>query len=109
PLLNSRDDSDKYRNGCQRLENMIPLVEGGVMRRPGLERMSTGQDQPSRLMPFAFSTGTSYILEFRENTVRFWSNGQVVPKLDASGALELATPWGLDDIQKLQAAQINDV
>jgi len=36
PLLDSRSDLQKYFAGCQKLENMIPYVEGGVFARPGL-------------------------------------------------------------------------
>jgi len=33
--LDARSDLEKYASSCRRLENMIPLVTGGVTRRPG--------------------------------------------------------------------------
>ena len=33
--IDGRSDVDKYMSSCRTLENMVPLVYGGVTRRPG--------------------------------------------------------------------------
>jgi len=35
PQIDARIDVEKYGSGCRHLENMIPLIYGGVERRPG--------------------------------------------------------------------------
>ena len=36
PYTLARTDLAKYKNACERLENFIPLVTGGITRRPGM-------------------------------------------------------------------------
>ena len=33
--LQARVDLAKYQNGCKTMLNWLPLIEGGMMRRPG--------------------------------------------------------------------------
>lgn len=35
PKIDVRSDVDKYYQGCRTLENVIPIVPGGVIRMPG--------------------------------------------------------------------------
>ncbi len=35
--IDARSDIEKYVSGCRKLENMIPLIFGGVEKRPGTE------------------------------------------------------------------------
>ena len=35
PTLYTRTDIQQYSNGAKTLKNVIPLVEGGVRKRPG--------------------------------------------------------------------------
>ena len=35
PILSTRTDVAQYSNGARTLFNVIPLVEGGVKKRPG--------------------------------------------------------------------------
>lgn len=89
PLLDGRTDIDKYRMGCQILENFIPLPAGGVMRRPGTIFIGNGvyDSKRVRLLPFIFSETTRYVMEFGNLYVRFWdadslSIVQYVPSRD---------------------------
>jgi len=43
PLMASRIDQAKYDAGCQTCENFIPLIYGGVKRRPGTEFIAKQQ------------------------------------------------------------------
>ena len=69
----------KYASGCRQLENMLPLVQGGAMKRSGTRYVknchhiaSTAHD--SRLIPFEFSTEQAYIIELCHFTMRFFRN-----------------------------------
>ena len=39
--LKGRVDLDKYKHGCETLENFVVLPEGGVQRRSGIHYVST--------------------------------------------------------------------
>lgn len=39
PRLDGRTDIDKYHKGCRRLENYIPLVQGGAQKRSGFRHV----------------------------------------------------------------------
>ena len=47
PRLEGRVDLDKYQSGCRTLENYLPLVQGGALKRSGLRfiRSIKGSDQ----------------------------------------------------------------
>ena len=40
PTLYTRTDIQQYGNGAKTLRNVIPLVEGGVRKRPGTGRVA---------------------------------------------------------------------
>ena len=37
PKIDTRSDTEKYVSGCRTLQNMIPIIFGGVEKRPGTE------------------------------------------------------------------------
>ncbi|NIA72273.1 hypothetical protein HBA54_27140, partial [Pelagibius litoralis] len=84
----ARVDFAKYQNAGSRVENMIPLPQGGLMRRPGTRYVAAARDHDKRprLIPFEFSTEQAYVLEACDGCFRFFRNkGQiVVPATDAA-------------------------
>ena len=86
PLLDARVDNPKYRHACRQLQNMIVMKQGGATRRPGTRYIGTAkyasnfsiQNNATRLMKFQFSPTTSFVLEFGNKYVRFYSNKQPV-------------------------------
>jgi hypothetical protein len=81
PRLAARVDFEKFKSGLAELTNMIPLPEGGAMRRSGTRYISSTKTSTvrSRLKPFEFSTTQAYVLDFGEQNVQFYRNqGQVV-------------------------------
>ena len=114
PRLDGRIDIDKYSNGCSVLENFIPLVQGGIMKRPGTQYISsTKNNQKVWLAKFEFTYSQSFILEFGPQYIRFYFNhGQL---LSGSVPYEVATPYTSDDITTtegtfgLSMAQTGDV
>jgi len=86
PQLDARVDVEKYYNSCRILENMIPLLQGGAMRRPGTYYAAEVKDASGRvrLFGFQFSTIQAYILEFGHCYIRFYKDdAQIVSSYSA--------------------------
>lgn len=73
PRLSARLDFNKYGFGLETCENLLPLVEGGLMRRSGSRYVAELKDSSvkGRLKRFRFSTTQAYILEMGEQSMRF--------------------------------------
>ena len=85
PKLDARIDQEKYRLAGRHIENMIPLKEGPLTRRPGtqfIDSCKTGntptQEYGVRLIKFIYSPTTTFMLEVGHKYIRFYSNGQQV-------------------------------
>ena len=112
PLIDFREDINKYRSACKVLENAFPLVEGGAQKMPGTYFAgSTYFNQPARLVPFQFSTTQGAILEITASvlhggTIRIWeptAPGAWTLGLVESGGnpIELTVPYDAADIFEL--------
>ena len=76
PSLTSRTDSPVYTSAAESVKNFFIRAEGGVINRPGTERIyefshsyDSSLSQQIRLEPFIFSDDEKYIIAF--------SNGQI--------------------------------
>lgn len=110
PELHARVDLAKYGNACERLQNWLPLIEGGIMRRPGTRFVASAKipTKRARLYPFIFSTLQAYMLEFGERYLHFYKdNGQIVAS-DGVTPIELATMYTADDLPRLKFRQDAD-
>lgn len=76
PLILGRQDIDKYAKSLYVCFNGIPLTQGGWTRRPGTAFLHQAKhhDKLARLLPFQFSVTQTYILEFGEQYIRFYTN-----------------------------------
>ena len=75
PLMSGRVDFPLYKNGLELCNNFIPIVQGGITRRPGTYYVSaTKGSAAERLMPFEFSTTQAYVLSFGDGYIRFYRN-----------------------------------
>jgi hypothetical protein len=86
--MQARVNFDKYVNAGATLENVMPLPQGGWTYRPGFRYIANAKSASVRpwLIPFVFSTEQSYVMEFGENSVRWYRNqGQIAaPATDAT-------------------------
>lgn len=113
PQMAARIDQPRYQTGCEKLENMIPLPQGGITKRPGLECLGgtggvPGEGGGARFLPFIFSASESRMLELvgtgQGTTVNVWLPDGSQYK---AGAAEL--PYSLEELPELSCAQSADV
>jgi hypothetical protein len=109
PQLRGRVDLDKYKNGCERLENLIPQIFGPARKRPGTRFVLETADSSklSRLIPFEFSATQAFAIEFGDETIRFFGDGGVV--LDGGSPYEIVSPYADTELSEIRFAQSADV
>lgn len=91
PALFARVDLQKYKAGAARLRNFYVDYRGGASTRPGTRFCNRcfKPASPVRLIPFQPTSTTSYVLEFGDGYIRFFSNGS--PVLGASASISNIT------------------
>lgn len=109
PVMNARQDLQKYGSGLATMLNFYALPHGAAVNRPGTEFIAETKNsgKVARLVPFQFSTEQAYAIEFGEGYCRFYRNGgQVV-----SGGVpyEITTPYQEDELATLNFTQSADV
>lgn len=91
PALNARVDLQKYHSGAALLRNFFVDYRGGASTRPGtkwiLQAYKSATDV--RVIGFQASTSLSYVLEFGDQYLRFYSNGS--PILEATKSITAVT------------------
>jgi hypothetical protein len=81
PLVGGRVEISKYSNGSSTCLNFIPSVQGPAVRRPGTRYVSEIKNSNHRtwLSRFEFNVNQSYVLEFGDYYIRFYTNhGQLL-------------------------------
>jgi len=94
PSLYALDDLVKYEAGLALCRNFVPLVHGAVANRPGFAFLAEVKESATatRLLPFAFSTTQTYVLEFGDEYMRVYKDGGRVVVSSATAWLT-ATPY----------------
>jgi hypothetical protein len=105
PRLHARASLDLYRAGLARCQNFLTLPHGGIRKRGGTQFVAEVKDSSKRTrgIPFIYSSEQAYFLEFGHLAMRVYAYGARV------GTVELATPWGQNDLARLQYAQSGDL
>lgn len=95
PLMDGRTDQSKYGNGCSIVENLLAAVQGPLIRRGGFYFSGETKTSANRswLRRFVFNVTQSYVLEFGDFYVRFFTNrGQVLEAAKVITAITQANP-----------------
>lgn len=81
-LMLGRQDVDKYAAGLFVCLNSIPLTQGAWTRRPGMAYLHQCKhhDKLARVIPFQYSIEQTYILEFGEQYIRFFTEHGILAK-----------------------------
>lgn len=76
PFLFGRSDVNSYKDALQQCVNYIPMVYGGLTKRPGFKYIAALADMTAtaRLQKFIFSSNQSYQLEFSNLKLRFYKD-----------------------------------
>lgn len=98
PTLYTRTDIQQYANGAKTLRNVIPLVEGGVRKRPGTFHVGIVPNAV-RLIPFVVSSDQSYMLIFRPLAIDIYN-----PRTKTFVA-NVVTPYTAEQIPDIQFVQ----
>lgn len=118
PAIHARNNLQKYESSLARLKNGFVHIEGCVSNRQGTEYTTVGKypQKKIRLIPFKFNNEQTYMIEAGDKYFRFIQNGGVVVYPDdfeeeekRGLPVEVETPYGEDDLDKLQWAQNADV
>jgi hypothetical protein len=110
PSLHARVDLAKYAVGLRRCRNFFVHAHGGASNRTGTQFIGEVADSSvrGRLIPFAFNTTQTYVLEFGALCMRVIKDGGYVES--SPGVIyELATPYAAADLAALKYEQSNDV
>lgn len=96
--LYTRTDIQQYSNGAKRLQNVFPLVEGGVRKRPGTfnRGLMTGA---IRLIPFIVNSSSVFMLIFKNLEVLIYN-----PRTKAV-VTTLTSPYTAAQIPDIQYVQ----
>ena len=101
-----RYDVDGYGRSAQTIVNFLVHTFGGLMRRPGAERMCAVDGGAAcgrvRLMGMDVSDERRYMVVFGAGFVEVF-------RLDGSLAARLESPWTEQDLPELRWVQCNDV
>ena len=122
PILNSRTDLERFKNGCRILHNMYCTTQGPATRRPGTQFIfdltphisndiiESIDDLQFRLVDFVYSENLAYALVFFKDTdLKAWmivghKNGVVAKPLDPTQPykLELGTDFDVEEFDYAQ-------
>lgn len=111
PLMDGAVDHKQYPFAVHLMENMIPLLQGPAQTRPGFRFIAEAKFHtlPARLSDFVYDRASSFILEWGQLYVRFFTaQGQVVIA-GTTTPYEIVTPYDSGHVLGLQFAESNDV
>lgn len=102
-----------YKDACQVLENFLICPHGPAFVRPGFKFIAQTKDPSvtARLIPFIFSNLESYMMEWGNEYIRFFSGPPYSWILDPDTGLplEVSTPYQTADLPYIQTAESFDV
>jgi len=94
-LLLGRQDIAKYKSALLTCFNGIPLTQGAWTRRPGTAYLHQARhhDKACRILPFQYSVTQTYVLEFGEYYIRFFTSHGILTKTaqNITGVTKAAT------------------
>ena len=93
PRLAARLDFVKYPSGLETCTNLIPLSEGGIMRRSGTRYVAevANSAKKGRLKRFQFSVTQAYMLEMGDSILRFYRHQGQISVADTDAAVSNGT------------------
>ena len=108
-LVRGRTGVDKYPRGVFDAMNVVPLIQGPIVKRDGSQFITECKSTATavRLIEFRVAVSQSYILEFSDGLFRVLRDGALV--LDGGSPLEVAVPYSGSELFEIQTAHSADV
>lgn len=78
PKLRGRSDIQAYYAGASKIRNALVMPQGGVRRRPGLEYIAETVSGSVKLIPFVYTTDTTYMIVLSTDLFTIYKDGQVM-------------------------------
>ena len=115
--LQGRSSEEFYSYGYKASKNMIPVVSGPLVKRPGTNYIGASKNSTSRFIPFFKDQNNTYILEISfvsatsNCTLRVWSQDQQLTVHGASTIYEVTgLPWSTQlELDSLKTTQSGDI
>jgi hypothetical protein len=105
PLIAARIDSQAHEMGARRMENMFPMISGGLRKRPGTWfDGNTDGNKEARLIDWMLSDGTCVVLEITAGMTRVWKENGGKYQVTQS----ITNPYTAEQVRKLQYAAAAD-
>lgn len=110
PRLEGRAQLEQLSQALRQSRNGVVLPHGGYQRRSGTRFVDAAKNAGGEVVLRSFipTVGEGIIIEMGANYFRFFQDGAML--LDGAGnPLEIATPYGADELRDIQMAQSIDV
>lgn len=97
PLYYGQADNPRYKKGLQTGQNILPILQGPIVRRPGTKFCAQAKVTGTApiLVPFQFSETQAYMLEFGDQYIRFYANNGQMVTSGASFMIQVSTDAGV--------------
>jgi len=76
--LKSRNDLSTYYSGASKLRNVLPIPQGALKRRPGLQYINEHLNSNIRMIEFLHSDNYKYILVFEPGYVTIYKDDTII-------------------------------
>lgn len=109
PLLDGRIDIPQYMKAGRVMLNMIPTVQGPMVRRGGTRLMAQvggTVDEAGTLIPFVRSRTDAYLINIFNGSARFFFNGQAV--LSGGVPYTIDVPYQIGDLYNADGTRAID-
>lgn len=108
PRTYGRVDLQKYLSSQRLCRNWIPTLQGPIRKRNGSLHVAQAQSnlKRSRLIPYRIARTASFMLEFSENNINFFSAAGASLAVTISGP---TPPWLEADLEEIQFMQQGDL
>lgn len=109
PRLYGRTDLGIYQTGLKTAENIVLGTEGHMRKRNGTQYIAETGDSStkSRLIPFQYSQTQSVVLEFGNETIRFFADKAQIKS--GGTPYEIVSPYTESDLPNITYAQFANV
>lgn len=110
PRMLGSVDLPVYQNAVEIMENALPVVQGGVMRRGGTVYKNPAKSNVNntRLIPFVVDNTSAYVLEMGDLYLRIFKNTGARMESPPGTPVEVVTPYAASIVFDLGYCQSSD-